>query len=362
MKIRTIATSSAAALCVLSISLPLRADFTYTETTQITGGSLLGMMKMAGSFSRQAKQAGEPTTSTVMIKGNRMTRISPDHTEIIDLDKETVTQIDTAKHQYTVITFEQMKQRMDAAMAKAKAKQRQPQSTDADIKFQIHVRNTDATKEIAGLSANEAIMTMTMDATDKSSGQAGSMAITNDMWLAPEIPGYGEVRDFYARYALKMGRVFSGAGGMATAMLASHPGAEQGMQDLAKEVAKMKGIPVLQVMRMGTSTDGKPLPAASEAPLPASNGPATPTAGEVGQQTATSAIASGLGLGGFGGFGHKKKADPPPDSGQGQQANAGPMVLIESNTQLASFSQAPVDGSKFEVPAGFKQVEMKGFE
>lgn len=362
MPLLRLAVTALFAACSVAISTPLHADFTYTETTQITGGSMLGMMKMAGTFSRQARQTGEPTTSTVIIKGNRMTRIGPDRTEIIDLDKETFTEIDTVKHQYTVMTFEQMKQRIDAAMQKAK--QQQPKSapdqpSSADVSFQVHVRNTDATREIATLQAKESIMTMSMDATDKSSGQTGSLGITNDMWLAPEIPGYGEVREFYARYALKMGTVFSGASSMGASMLAAHPGAEQGMRDMAKEVAKMKGIPVLQVMRMGMTSNGVPIPAASEAPLPASNAPPTPTAGEVGQQAATSAIASSLGLGGFG-FGKKKKADPPPSQPAGDAA--GPVVLIESNTQLSSFSQAPVDGSKFDVPAGFKQVDPKNID
>ena len=170
-------------------------------------------------------------------------------------------------------------------------------------------------------------------------------------------PGYTEVRDFYVRYAQKMGTVFSGAGlGDMAGMLAQHPGAEQGMSDLAKEVAKMKGIPVLQVMRMGNTVNGVPIPAASEAALPASTGPAMPTAGEVGQQAATSAIVSSLPFGGFG-LGKKKKADPPP--AQSQSAPASPVVLMETTTQLSSFSQAPVDGSKFEVPAGFKQVDAR---
>ena len=41
------------------------ADVSYQETTQITGGSLVGMLKLAGAFSSQAKQASAPTTSNV---------------------------------------------------------------------------------------------------------------------------------------------------------------------------------------------------------------------------------------------------------------------------------------------------------
>ena len=64
------------------------ADVSYQETTQYTGGSMMGMLKMAGAFSSQAKQATSPVTSTVMIHGGRMLRSNPHTTEIIDLDAQ----------------------------------------------------------------------------------------------------------------------------------------------------------------------------------------------------------------------------------------------------------------------------------
>ena len=47
---------------VLFLALPsgIFADFHYTETTKVTGGSLLGMMKVAGTFSKQARHIGDP--------------------------------------------------------------------------------------------------------------------------------------------------------------------------------------------------------------------------------------------------------------------------------------------------------------
>jgi hypothetical protein len=338
------------------------ADFTYTETTQITGGSIVAMMKMAGAFSKQARQAGEPIVSTVMIKGNRMTRINAQRTEIVDLDRETITSIDHVKRQYTVMTFAQMKQQVDAAMQKAKEKQKSDDpAANTEMKFRVNVRNTGATRDVSGLNASEAILTMAVDATDKNSGQTGALAITNDMWLAPDIPGYDEAREFHKRYATKLGVVFSG--GINQSMLAMQPGAGQGLADMVKEMSKLKGIPVLQVMRMGTTANGALLPAASAAPLPApAASPAMPSAGEVAQESATSAIAGKLGLGGFGGFGKKKKADPQPAAAADQAQGAAPAtaaVLVESNTEMTSFSQATVDASKFDVPPGYKQVDAK---
>jgi hypothetical protein len=353
---------------------PLLADASYKETTQITGGSLVGMMKMAGAFSSQARKANQPITSEVYVSGNRMARIRPESTEIIDLDAQTITHIDPVKHQYSTTTFEQMRQQMEQAQrdAEAKAKETKPDAQkqsagqtpdNVDMSFDVHVRQTGATKQVSGLNTEESIMTLALNATDKSTQQTGALAITNDMWLAQSTPVYDEVRAFNEKFALAMGHVFSGSQGMqGIQALMAQPGASKGMAEMAKETSKLKGVPILQVMRMGTTANGEPLPAASEAPLPASNSPAMPSAGDVAQQTATSAVASALGGFSMGGFGHKKKpantAPPQPADAGNKSGPADPSsnVLIESSTTLSDFSSAPVDGSHFQVPAGYQQV------
>lgn len=361
----------------LSLLLPTaaRADFQYQETTQITGGSMLSLMKMAGKFSRQAKDVGAPIVSTVYLQGNRMARVNAQRIEIIDLDKETITTADLQKHTYTEMTFEQMRQQMEQAVQQSKEKQAQqkastasPQSgpSNVDVQFKVNVRDTGATKQVSGMSTSESILTMQMEGTNTTNGQQGALAITNDMWLAPDIPGYQELQDFNKKLAAKMGDIYSGSG-MSSSLAAMQPAQAQGVADMAKEVSKLKGIPVEQVMRMGSTTNGTPLPAASEAPLPPSSpGPETPSVKDVAQQSAESAIASKLGGFGFGGFGRKKKQSPPPDSSanaQPQQQGQTPAqaqaanVLMESTTDLTSFSSAPIDPAKFSVPAGFTQVQ-----
>jgi hypothetical protein len=380
-RILRIATPVCAVVLWLAAERPLLADASYKETTQITGGSIVGMMKMAGTFSSQARKADQPITSEVYVSGNRMARIRPDGTEIIDLDAGTITHIDPVKQQYTTTTFEQMRQQLEQAQRDAEAKPKEtkaeapkqpadPPPQNVDVSFDVHVRETGAAKEVSGLDTKEAIMTMAMNATDKNTQQTGALAITNDMWLATSTPVYDEVRAFDVKFAQRMGTVFSGnqsLQGMQSLM--AQPGAAKGMSEMANEVQKLKGVPILQVMRMGMTSNGQPLPAASEAPLPASNGPAMPTAGDVAQQTATSAVTSSLGglgsaLGGFGGFGHKKKAaDPAPAAdapSTGSATDPASSVLIESSTTLSDFSSAPVDGSHFQVPAGYQQVTASG--
>ena len=369
------------------------ADFQYSETTKITGGSIVSLAKFAGAFSQQAGQMTAPVNSSVLVKGNRMARINQDKTEIIDLDQGTITQIDSTKKQYSVVTFQEMKQAMEDALKKAQQQPQQPTPAPPgnnppppEMKFKVTVTNTGASKQVAGLSATESILKMAVDAKDRQTNQTGNLAITNDMWMVPEIPGYSEVRDFERRMALKMGSMFSGAtsSNLSPAMLASQPGMMSGMADMAKEMSKLKGVPVSQIMRMGSTADGSPLPAASEAPLPQSNGPnAGDIAGQAANNAANSAtntatanvenkagshmggfgnVATGLGNLGLGGF-HKKKQQQPQQESQSQPAPAqggapaqNMAVLIESTTEMTNFSSAPVDGSRFAVPAGYTKV------
>ena len=114
---------------VLAAAGVASADFQYQQTTKITGGSLLSMMRMMGRFSSQARQGLEPITQSAYLKGNRMAHVGKDSTEIIDLDNETITHVDHAKRQYSVMTFEQMRKAMEDAAKQMQEKSKE-QKTD----------------------------------------------------------------------------------------------------------------------------------------------------------------------------------------------------------------------------------------
>ena len=73
----------AGSLSCLALS-SVYADFSYEQTTKMTGGALAGMMKFAGAFNKQLR---EPMVSTVSVKGNRLVSSSRESLNIIDLDK-----------------------------------------------------------------------------------------------------------------------------------------------------------------------------------------------------------------------------------------------------------------------------------
>jgi hypothetical protein len=354
---------AASLLCVAA-----RADFSYEQTSKMTGGAMMGMMKVAGAFSKAAR---EPMRSTVMVKGNKMAMVSGERINIIDLDAETFTDVDLAKKTYATITFADM----GRAMQKMAEKMSQQKGADnANVQFKASVKPTENAKVIQGLNTKQTIVTLAMEGTDQKSGQTGAMEFTMDMWLAPNMPGYEEVRSFYSRMAQKVAWNPAG-GGMMGAMMSQHA---KGMSELVKEMSKIEGIPVVQITRIGGTGSGMPseadMAAAQQAQQQQQQQPA-PTVGEAAGQAATGAALSkagrlgGLagGLGGFGGFGRKKKPEeqqqaqqqaPPPQPQAAPAAGTGaPGSLMEMTTELSGFSSSAVDSSKMSVPAGFKQVE-----
>ena len=132
-------------LVSLAVALPAAlyaGDYTYQQTTQITGGSLLQMMKTVGVFSSQARHMGDPVVSSIYLKDNRLANVSPENIQIIDLDNETITQIDVQKKTYTVMTFAQMKQAIENARAQMQQEAAKPAAAAARSRPPILMRRT----------------------------------------------------------------------------------------------------------------------------------------------------------------------------------------------------------------------------
>jgi hypothetical protein len=322
----------------------LFADFSYQQESKITGGAMASMMNAAGAFSSRVR---EPMISTVIVKGHRTANLNANSAQIIDIDKETITSINYAKKTYSVMTFEQMKKMMQD-MA-----QRTGQKTgDANVNFKASVRETGQSKVVSGLNTKETILTLTMEGTDPKSGQEGNMVITSDIWLAPDIPGYGEVRELHRVMAAKVGW----SPGESFGSMMGGSGMMKGMAEASKEMAKLHGIPVVQVMTMSGGASGM----APVSPGGAQPGNTSQTSDPNSQSAAAQALGTLSRLGGLGGLGRRKKdadaASQPPSSSSGASASSSG-ALMEITTESSRFSSAPVDASKFDIPSGFQQVD-----
>jgi len=320
-----------AAIILVTSCVTLRADFSYQETTQMSGGALVSILRLGGPFTRKAR---EPIVSTVLIKGNRMATLGKENSTIIDLDKETITEINLSKKNYSVITFAQMRQAMDEAVAKAQAQQQKKQPKDepkanVEAKFKVSAKATGKTKSVEGLNAKQMVITMDLEATDKDSGNSGSMTVIDDAWMA-NVPGYEQVKAFRQKMAQKMAREFQPE---LSRMAMAEPRMMQGLSESAKELSKVSGVPVETIMKMGSGITVDTTDSGQKGP------------------SVRDAITGSLP------FGRKKKNDDPPPDPKNDQKQDGAALLLEMTTDMSDFSTAAVDASKFDVPSGFKQVD-----
>jgi len=379
-----------AVLLLLTSTAPARADFRYTETSQVTGGALVGMMKFATVFARgdakkQEQQALQPTTTTHYLKGNRLRTDQPDGTaQIVDLDGRRVIAIDLNKRTYAVATFEQIQ----AAMAQAQQQMQQqiqqnPQAQqlqNAQIKLTptIHVTPGGGNRVILNQPTNETKvqMDLAMQATAAgpnapSPGQPNSATVTYSMnmdtFVAPGVTGYQDFAQFYRR----MGQEVSWMK-LPAMNVQIDPRVAQGMSELQQNSDALKGFPLLSYvsMTLAGSAEGQAQPLASQNSTqdqqPANPPPSkSNTSSDNTIPTSPSAAV----MKGFGSlFGKKKQDNSSASANQGaagsSQTSAPPPnpnsnsnALIEITTQVTSFSDSSLDGSLFDIPAGYTQLQ-----
>ncbi len=344
--IRRIAFAGTALLLAGGMAL---ADFQYEQTSKVTGGALMGMVRVMGAFSKQMR---EPMKSTIAVKGDRMAMIMDQSAQVIDLSRETITEINHQKKQYSVVTFADWAaalQNMNSRIQNENGKEMK------DLTIKAKVDQPGDTRNINGMTAKHAILTMEFEGTNDKGEKGVFMTMVADMWLAPEVAGYAEVKSFHQRMAQKLS--WSPNSGF---MSAAAPGSSKAMAELIKETSKLDGVPVLQVMRM---TFGTPEQAAAMAKQQEAQQAQQqqPQQQEQNVEVEKPSLGGTLGrLGGrFGGFGRRKQQEQPAQNaptGGGQQGGA-TGSLMDITSELTGFSQSVVDGSKFEVPAGYKQVE-----
>ncbi|MCX7604374.1 MAG: hypothetical protein N2036_09895 [Bryobacteraceae bacterium] len=319
-----------------------QADFSYQQKTQITGGSLVKMMKILPG----AGKAVEPQYSRLYFQKNRMATVTDREVDIIDLAAGRVIHVDLEKKTYSVITFEEFRKAMDA-MAQQMAKQ-MGSGQQAVMDMRLSVKEGGETRTIQNLPAKLMKLLLEMDMKDQKSGQTFTSTIEIDEWRTPAVPGYDEVRAFYMAYAEKVGISPESLRTMRMAM--GQAGTAEGMAKLAQEAAKLEGVPLVQVTRMtGLGVDIPDIQ--------------MPSGAEMGGAAAESAAGAALGrlgrLGGLGGFGRRKKQEEPAPAPKKAEPAAGApkSVLLEATTELSDFSTAAVDASRFSIPAGFREVE-----
>jgi hypothetical protein len=342
-------------------SVPARADFKYTDTSQITGGSVKSMMKFAGVFSKQASQATKPLSTTRYVKGNLMRSDDADGSiQIIDLDQKLIIQIDPKSRSYSQATFDEIRDALKKAAEEQKQKmQKDPKTRDTQVNMNAKISATPGAsgRIINGQSTNEMKIQIEMEVTAQqqpdsqpqqpSGPVSGTMATNIDSWMAPSVSGYEEVGNFYKKMAKELNWV-------PPTGITVNPQVSQGMQELQKNQSMYKGLPMLQYVSMAMAgVQGTDAPQQNQESRPSTTSNDPPT-------SASQAVVKGLG----GLFGKKKKKEDEPASDPKATSASSvpppppsvPGALIEMTIEVTSFSDSSLDATLFAIPAGYTKV------
>jgi hypothetical protein len=327
------------------------ADFKYSETSKITGGAMMNMAKMAGVFSKDARQMNAPTTRTISVKGSKLREEESDGSvRITDLAGRRFISIDPKSQTYSVVTFDDFKKAMERKQQEMQEKMKGMHGQDANMKITPKFESTEtgASKTLLGVEVKElkAKIEMLMESSDpKAQGQQISTVINTDQWIAPNMAGYKEIRDFY----LKMAKEMDWMPGQAMNAMANS-NLQISMNELRRSnLAHISGMPLLTYTSMTLGGNGAP-------PASAQNQPQQQQQAEDNSVPTSASGAVMKGLGGM--FKKKKQQDADNSAASTPNPASTPGSMMDMQTEVTSYSNSPLDPGLFEPPTGYSEKKI----
>jgi hypothetical protein len=319
---------------LLATAATAQADVKAQQKTQVKFEGMLG--RMMGLFG--GSKAKDGVVQTISVKGDRKATATADSVEIVDLAEEKVYEVNLKNKSYQVVTFAEMRKKMEEARAKAEEQSRKNEAREKkdgkEMEVDFSVKPTGQKKDVNGFTCRQVVMSIGVHEKGKTLDQAGGILMTVDNWMAPTIAGMKEIRDFDVRYARKL--MSDAATDMVQAM-AMYPGLKDAMEKMKKEAVNLEGTPVQTIMTVQTVVP------ADQAQARKKDEDEKPAGGMLG--------------GMLGRFGKKKNADEPKDK-DAAPSSAAPTgdnktTFMTSTTDVLSVA-ASTDAADLQVPAGFK--------
>jgi hypothetical protein len=286
--------------CILFLtaaaSLTLRADFSYSTTMKLPGGGM-------------AATPGMNRVTKTYLKGQKMKIESGASVMILDFDAQTSTYIDSSQKTYRVSKFSDLGEPLS--------------KPGQDV--HIDVKDTGQRKAINGYNASEMVLSVELD--NPTGRQAGmKMRMEVDFWISSDVPGAQELRAFYQRNAAKFPwGAMAGDGGR------GNPGMRNAMVELLRKMSDMKGVPVLEVIKVGGGND------AQQAQMQQGMAQARAQLEEMKRQG---------------------KLTPQMEEAL-KRLNAGASggSMFETTMESSDFSASPIPDSAFGIPADYQQAQ-----
>jgi hypothetical protein len=321
MKLGRFTTGLAIAAALMTATTMVRADVRTEEKTLVKFEGMLG--RMMGAFG--GKAAREGITSTVAVKGDRKLTISGDTGQLIDLKEEKVYELDMDGKSYKVVTFAEMRKKIEEARKRAaeaspeaRDKPKDPQQKELEVDFDV--KETGQKRAISGYDAREVLMTVTVREKGRTLQESGGMVMASTLWLAPKIAAMAELAEFDRRYAQMLyGPVLFASAADQTAMaVAMYPMLAKAMEKFQNEKVNMDGTPIQTVVKIELVASAADAARAKESE----------------------------GGGGLGGMLARKMA------GKSENATPGRSTFMTTTHELLKVSS---DTGEVGIPAGFKQ-------
>jgi hypothetical protein len=257
---------------VLAASVALTGHTLYADVKTQTR-TVLKLEGMMGTFFNRLAGGDKGVTSTIAVKGNRMSTANDTNAQIVDLAEERVYTVDLRRKEYTVETFAEARARIEKAKADAEKQaagmtaedKAQVEDAAKQIEFDVDVKETGQRKPLAGHDTREVVLTIAMREKGRTLEEGGGMVVTNTLWLAPKIAALDEVTEFQMKYFRAIyGGMFTGVNVEQMATLAAiMPGLASLRERMATESRKLDGTPLFSTSVMETVKSAEQMAAAS---------------------------------------------------------------------------------------------------
>jgi hypothetical protein len=328
-------------------SLPALANADVTVTQQLTtnGFGPMGLGAMNGTTVAAISGSRARIESNLHFK-SRFLRVLARHAgesaQIIHLDEDRVDELNERDKSYREMTFGEYRAVMAKATEDVQAAQRQqPMSMSGIDESQCEwlppkssVKRTGERASIAGLEGEHVAVSLVQTCADKKTSQRCDFTFVIDEWLAPDVPGQREQREFWMAYAKKLdlsGEVTSLQARGAQMIFSRYKDA---WKETLGKAAALKGYPLKTAISVQVG------------------GPSCNNSSQSPADTRTAANPAAALIGLFGKI-HKSHDSAPTDP----PAAPGMVELFRMTTETVSIASTPVPPERLQVPPGFRKIE-----
>jgi hypothetical protein len=358
------------AACATSVAL---ADVTIQQHIAVEGVGIMAAGNMSGTTTTAISGDRSRTDSDIKLESKLVRMLAHravgPTAEIVNLDQDKIDRLDLTRKQYTELTFEEMKARLQKTLDQAEQGQNSPEAQkpmdESKCEWldpKVDVRRPGEKATYAGYDSERLIIVASQPCKDKETGAICEVALALDEWLAPAFSASAEAERFHRAYAQKIGLDLSSGRGAfgggdirerARAMFGRYSGI---WEQIAAKTKDVKGYPVKMSFSFAFGGDQcKNAQSQQQQKTNDSDSSSGATANSPGG-------LAGQMAGKLGSLFHRKKDD---DSQQQQPAQTpsllpgGLVPIITLTSQLESVSTDTVSAAIFEVPADFKKVKRK---